>query len=372
MQVSVRSYLTAGVALAGATVIAVSPVAPPLPDIHVPTATSVAMDLTAAMSPFDPYVQLVQNTATSIQGLVTQFLTPSPAPILQQLIANQITSVSTLTNAVLQVVPQVVAGLAAMPQVLHDTFTLIGQGDVAGAANTLELGILGNVLFPFFGLFGPIQQVIAQPLQNLTNVANQFSAIAASVGVAVLLPVFNPVQAVANAIQGVIDAAQTGGPGAIVNALIGAPAVALDQILNGVESPNQLAGFLTPSAVAGGGLFATVLDVREIIAEAIGYVPPASAAATRSAAANGGVVATPKRVASAAATTTKDNSTGGGTEVNNDSASSGSTITTKSDSSSKGGRSSASGGSSSPKSAKHSGVGGSKRAAAKAGSGSAS
>lgn len=368
MQVSVRSYLTAGVALAGATVIAVSPVAPPLPDIHIPTAASVAMDLTAAMNPFDPYVQLVQNTATSIEGLVTQFLTPSPAPILQQLIANQITSVSTLTNAVLQVVPQVVAGLAAMPQVLRDTVTLVGQGDVAGAANTLELGILSNVLFPFFGLFGPIQQVIAQPLQNLTNVANQFSAIAASVGVAVLLPVFNPVQAVSNAIQGVIDAAQTGHPGAIVNALIGAPAVALDQILNGVESPNQLAGFLTPSAVAGGGLFATVLDVREIIAEAIGYVPPASAAATRSAAANGGVVATPKRVASAA-TTTKDNSTGGGTEVNNDSASSG-TTTTKSDSSSKGGRSSASGGS--PKSAKHSGVGGSKRAAAKASSGSAS
>jgi hypothetical protein len=36
MQKAVRSYLTAGVGLAGASVIALSPVAPPLPDVQVP------------------------------------------------------------------------------------------------------------------------------------------------------------------------------------------------------------------------------------------------------------------------------------------------------------------------------------------------
>jgi hypothetical protein len=36
MQVAARRHVTAGIALAGAAVIAVSPIAPTLPDIHVP------------------------------------------------------------------------------------------------------------------------------------------------------------------------------------------------------------------------------------------------------------------------------------------------------------------------------------------------
>ncbi len=50
MHAAIRPYATGGIALVGASVIAVSPIAPPLPDIHLPNPAHVvaSVELAAA------------------------------------------------------------------------------------------------------------------------------------------------------------------------------------------------------------------------------------------------------------------------------------------------------------------------------------
>jgi hypothetical protein len=54
MHAAVRPYATAGVALVGASVIAVSPIVPPLPDVHV---HNPAAQLAVLADPFHAYKQ---------------------------------------------------------------------------------------------------------------------------------------------------------------------------------------------------------------------------------------------------------------------------------------------------------------------------
>ena len=61
MQRAVRSSVTAGVALLGAGVIAASPIAPPVPDIHLPAIHVDATALAAAVSPIDTYQQVFDD-----------------------------------------------------------------------------------------------------------------------------------------------------------------------------------------------------------------------------------------------------------------------------------------------------------------------
>ena len=48
MHAAIRPYATGGIALVGASVIAVSPIAPPLPDIHLPNPAHVAASVELA------------------------------------------------------------------------------------------------------------------------------------------------------------------------------------------------------------------------------------------------------------------------------------------------------------------------------------
>ena len=68
-QPTTRSYLTAGVALVGASVIVVSPMAP-MPDIHLPSIRSAEAQLAALANPFDAYAQVFQDTIANLQPII--------------------------------------------------------------------------------------------------------------------------------------------------------------------------------------------------------------------------------------------------------------------------------------------------------------
>ena len=86
MHAAIRPYATGGIALVGASVIAVSPIAPPLPDIHLPNPAHVAasVELAAATS----YAQVFQEAVANAQALLTTFMA-NPTPILSQIAKNQ-------------------------------------------------------------------------------------------------------------------------------------------------------------------------------------------------------------------------------------------------------------------------------------------
>ena len=71
MYASVRPFVTAGVALVGASVIAVTPIAPPLADIHV---ANPAMRLTAAASELSGLIGAIAGVPANIPAREFQAL----------------------------------------------------------------------------------------------------------------------------------------------------------------------------------------------------------------------------------------------------------------------------------------------------------
>ncbi|WP_135458431.1 hypothetical protein [Mycobacterium sp. DL99] len=114
MHAGVRPYLTAGIALVGAGVIATAPVNPP-PQIH-----SGSVELVAAVeNPVEVFAPVLEFSQEVIAGLIAAELS-DPAPILNQLLENQLATVNT-TGAIVvdgiktavDVVPGLPAGLSA-------------------------------------------------------------------------------------------------------------------------------------------------------------------------------------------------------------------------------------------------------------------
>lgn len=99
MHIAARSYLSTGVALVGAGAIAVSPVAPPVPDVEVPTLSTIGVELNAAVNPLQTWIE-VFGTAAQNLSVLGQQIAERPAPILQQIIENQLSNIETLAPAV--------------------------------------------------------------------------------------------------------------------------------------------------------------------------------------------------------------------------------------------------------------------------------
>src|SRR5882757_370907 len=106
MQVASRPRLNAGIAVVGASVIAVCPLAPQMPDVHLPSVQSAAVELASAVSaiaspvvtPIEQWTQVVQAAVANL-GPLGQQLAADPAPILQQILANQSANAAILSTA---------------------------------------------------------------------------------------------------------------------------------------------------------------------------------------------------------------------------------------------------------------------------------
>ncbi|HEY9264816.1 MAG TPA: hypothetical protein VIQ11_09450 [Mycobacterium sp.] len=243
MQITVRSYLTAGVALAGASVIAVSPVVVTKSDttmVALPT-SSVAVELTAAVNPItawaDVFASAAEN-AVSIGNTVLQ----DPAPLLRQLFRNQLGYGETLFTAAQGVVEGAVAYLDPANEFgfwadIRKAGTQLAAGNIGGAVTTvasaLTLGPLFSIGIPLLtsGLLeipATIAQNFANVVKALTDVATVLPIVTGALG-AVLAPI--------NAIGDTIGAAFNAlGAGNLVDAvvnLINIPAAAVGALLNG-------------------------------------------------------------------------------------------------------------------------------------------
>ena len=96
MEVASRPYAAGGIALVAASVIAVSPIAPPLPDVHLPNPAQVArsVELAAATTSVD-LGQVLQQAVTNAQALLDT-IRANPTPILSQIVRNQATTLQSL------------------------------------------------------------------------------------------------------------------------------------------------------------------------------------------------------------------------------------------------------------------------------------
>lgn len=214
MHAGVRPYLSAGIALVGAGVIATAPVNPP-PQIH-----SGGVQLAAAVeNPAEVFAPVFQFSQEVIAGLIAAELS-DPAPILNQLLMNQIATVNATGAIVVDGIKTAVDVVTGLPAGLSAAADAIVHGDPAQASIEI-LNAIGTPIVQYVIQSVPsVEYLLQRPLavaQALVPVVVE-SAISIPIylGISYVKPLID--QAVFS-IGEVLNAATTLDPGATINAL---------------------------------------------------------------------------------------------------------------------------------------------------------
>lgn len=277
MHAMLRPYVTAGISLVGASAIAISPISPvstALPDIYAPAhaVSTAAVNLVA--SPIDFYTEVFARTTTNL-GQLAGTLIGDPAPILTQVIKNQVANANELIVALAEGVGNLAYAVTDLiPQALRTASVALANGDVETALNAL-LGIPATLAIPLIdtvydGIINPIMQTVNR-INNI--VQNTTGTIILASAIAIMGPVISTIGSVGAAIQGVIDAAGTGDIGKVAQALFDAPGVVVDGFLNGGYGP-LLLGYIPAPGILDSvtGPIAAVLGIRKLIAQQLAPV----------------------------------------------------------------------------------------------------
>ncbi|MFV8050198.1 hypothetical protein [Mycobacterium sp. 48b] len=354
MQLAARSYMAAGVALVGASAIAVSPMAPPLPEAHMPVALTAAIE-----NPLTVFQPVADSTQTLISNIIER-QTTNPVPILRQLAANavagaqvvastdpvwvvayalaqavvaaQALGVSSLeeladtTSANGAVISDALSSLGAgLPDALQAAGDLIAAGKYNEAIDSFVLAgqmPLINILIAVSSEINAVGKVLSipQPLTDATGnaVLGVVLGIAAStIGIGYHLPGPQPlVQQFITSAQTVAAGAASGDPGTFINALQHGIADfakdVVDQTDLNITMANSIADSyvnalkqLTPKPI-------TIPDLDPFAAKALVAPAPAIAATTAVSAALKPATA-PAEESAAAPATKADTASGAGT-----------------------------------------------------------
>ncbi|TGD85462.1 hypothetical protein BayCH28_20740 [Mycolicibacterium sp. CH28] len=292
MNAAVRPYATAGVALLGASVIAISPLAPPMPDVQAVqrSVSSVGVELSAAVNPIENWVQVFQQSAANIVTIGQQ-IAASPAPILSQIVANQIASLKALQTAFNSNAATVKLIFDGAPGAIDTARGQLQSGDIVGAADTIN----NNIVIPL-ALAGI--QALSDSTVPLVNTVNNFAKAFATLPNAVFqvvlpmtFPLVSTIHVVVQATQDVYDGVVASDPGAVINTLVNLPANLVGGFLNGsgtvlgfLPTPGLLTPYSPDFGFLGSGPIASLIQLRDVIAQAIGATPPPPAATTSAAA----------------------------------------------------------------------------------------
>jgi hypothetical protein len=298
MQVAVRPYLTSGVALVGASVIAVSPVVVTPPDIHLPAmpVSSAAVELTAVTNPITAWLDVLSSALGNATALGGEWLS-DPAPLLRQFIENQLGYAETaltagqgVINGFIQYInPANPSGLVAT---LQTAFGELTSGDIAGAVETTAQAL---ILLPILNLGLPLLtsgllEIPATIAQNVANVVATLTSVDTALPIVLggLGTVLGPINAFGDSLQAVFDAATSLDPLAAVGALLSAPAVITGALINGYTNAEgtEFPGLLTfgDNPFNSGLLQSLLINLPRALAAAITPAAPITATTQETAA----------------------------------------------------------------------------------------
>jgi hypothetical protein len=277
MQLAISRTVTAGVALVGASAIALTPIADTLPGAPLPSMRSAEVQIAAFVNPIDEWVQVIGTSFGNLSALGTQFQS-DPLPILGQLLDNQVANIKTLFDAGEQAFGIAGASIAALPQTVFDAVQQAASGHVFDAVQT----IIGNVVLPVLVIpvlpLSAALPIIKTAVQNVANVVGVVADNLLVTGLALVAPIIGTANQFGHTADDIIGAVSDGHFDTAISEFINAPATLLNAFVNGTE---DTAGVLTPTdGVGGGGPIAALLKFREAVAEALApAVPEASTAA---------------------------------------------------------------------------------------------
>ncbi|KIU18906.1 hypothetical protein TL10_01375, partial [Mycolicibacterium llatzerense] len=263
-------------ALIGASAIALSPIVVAPQQVHLPAipVSSLATTLTASVNPISEWAKVLTTTFNNVSALGQQ-VWADPAPILKQIIINQLGYAHTIATDLGAAGNSFVTAVKALPPAFQQAAQQLAAGQISGGLNTAYTAMLNLVISPGFALLqGQMLNIPGQVMQHITDVVKLGPALLVGVGFSALGMVGSVESAFGDTAQAVYDGVRAGNFAAAVNAIVNAPAVLTNAFLNGYSPATGLWGLLTP----GGGLLPVLaVAVRQAIAQALGApVPPAA------------------------------------------------------------------------------------------------
>lgn len=183
MHAAVRPYVTTGIALVGASVIAVTPVAPPTPP-DLPVANT-AVQLTAVESAAAFYPLVVRATLENA-GIMVQRYLAEPIPIIQAILGNEVTAPMDIPTALSRVGYSAVSwAVAGALGALHS------NGDIVNAVATLNPIDLVNAVLNVPGriadsvINGYTISLLQVDVEGLLGLAGSLIALNQAIGAAI-------------------------------------------------------------------------------------------------------------------------------------------------------------------------------------------
>ncbi len=306
--------------MVGASVIAVSPMAPPMPDIHLPAVhlpslQSAEVDLAALANPFAAYTQVFDAAVANLQPIL-QAAAKNPTPVLTKVLSNQFTgfqallaalptstdaltsavtnaasadpssslahllageptALQTLVTALQTAFGQVSTALTTtVPPLLQGAFADLTDANVEGAVNNVLLAALAPI-FPLTNVLGPALGVISEPLQSLVDAVSGLGPVATIL--------VNPLQNVVNVLNIPTDQSLNVllAASGLIGPLVEAPAAAgtaLQGVIDAVKTGDAgsvLSAIVDAPAVIAGGVLNGGLgpDIGDLVAPGLGLPP---------------------------------------------------------------------------------------------------
>lgn len=333
MEHSLRPYVGAGIALAGAGLIAVIPVGAPALDVQkravqLASVDGLAADMASALAvqqeyPVSTLADALTNTFSNLESLGSD-ITSDPTPILTAIMDNQEIYANDLATAAETAGTNLVNALQDFPTVLSNAVSDLASGNVFDAETSISQFFTQAPLSVLHALNNGFFEVAQSITNNLDNVLEPNTLAQADTVAGVLTPNSVPEWyteiveaqllaphaaelAVAGVSQDIVNALQDGNSTLAFDDLVNAPSTILDAYFNGYNVDDGARAFTTavdavPAAMRSvssegllseNGTIATIREAEETIAQDI------SPARLREAAS----VADPTTAASAAADT---------------------------------------------------------------------
>lgn len=278
MQQTVRSYLTAGVAVVGAGALALAPIQPvdsSLGDTRIPAVFSGPVGLAAISNP--TYAEVFARASANIDAIVEAFFDQYDrgATPVQVIIENQTANLEWIADEARNTVDAIGTALTeTVPNQIRAALDALGEGDFYTAVSTL-VGAAIAPIAPLIFFAGPVHESLMSTLSNAVK-ALAFVTPPLALGIQLLSvvgPIINGAAAAVASVQAIVDSFDGGDP---LREIINAPAAVLNGFLNGGYGPDfggVLGGGLPFSVFAGG-----LLTGPGLLSDAAGPVPGLSLA----------------------------------------------------------------------------------------------
>ena len=276
MEHSLRPYVTAGVVLAGASLIAAAPIGPAAVEIQtravqLTAIEGLAADVVSAAAapqefPVSTLADVFTNAFANLESLGSEF-TSNPTPIITALMENQLIYSNDLATAAETAGTNLVNALQDFPTVISNAMSDLASGDFFDAETSITQFLTQaplSVLRPLDNGFFEVAQSMSNNLENLfsppavyadslSDGGSLSSSLPQWFSELVQAPLLAPHAAelaFAGVGQDIVTAIQDGDSTAAFNDVVNAPATILDAFLNGYNLGDD----------DGGGGIAKMLD----------------------------------------------------------------------------------------------------------------